>query len=392
MAGGTVIGREGRRLGLALGAALVALLAALATGGSARAGLLDFNLVDIGNFNSPVHVDDAPGAEGLLFVVQQRGTIKVLDDEVKKKTPFLDIRDIVQAGGEEGLLSVAFHPDYDTNRRFYVYYTNHQGDIRIDQFKRRAADPLRASVRSRKKVIKVDHDQASNHNGGQVQFGPDGYLYLATGDGGPQQDPEDDAQDTDSLLGKILRIDPLGQGGYDVPADNPYVGVAGADEIFALGLRNPWRFSFDSMTGALTVGDVGGTAYEEVDYVADGGLGANFGWNDYEGFAETAFGIGDNASPHTEPIAVFSHGAPDNFCAIAGGYVVRDPGLPALTGQYVLGDLCANEIRAIQVPSGAEGTDIGVSGNDVVAFGEGEDAQIYVVDLGGDVFRLEQVN
>jgi glucose/arabinose dehydrogenase len=396
MTGGTVIGREGRRLGLSAAAGLVALLAGLAFADPARAGD-GFSLVDIGNFNSPVHVDDAPGADGLLFVVEQGGTIRVLDDEDEAGKPFLNIRDIVRSaadpegGGEEGLLSVAFHPNYDSNRRFYVYFTNNHGDIRIDQFKRRASQRKRASRNSRTKVIKIDHDQASNHNGGQLQFGPDGFLYASVGDGGPQQDPENDAQEPGSLLGKLLRIDPRGGGGYDVPADNPYVGMAGADEIFALGLRNPWRFSFDSETGALTLGDVGGTAFEEVDYVAGGGLGANFGWNDYEGLTETPFGIGPNATPHTAPIAAFEsvHTGGD-FCAIAGGYVVRDPGLSELTGQYVFSDVCANEVRAIQVPSGADGTVLGVSGSSIVSFGEGEGGQIYVVDLAGDVFRLEQ--
>jgi Glucose / Sorbosone dehydrogenase len=392
MTGGTVIGREGRRLGLAMAAGLVAGLWALASGGPARAGTASFDLVDIGNFDSPVHVDDAPGATGHLYVVEQDGTIEVLVNEVQESEPFLDIQDIVASGGEEGLLSVAFHPDYAENRRFYVYYTTNGHDIRIDQFRRRAADPLSAGVGSRRKVIKIDHDQADNHNGGQVQFGPDGYLYAGIGDGGPQGDPENDAQrKRKNLLGKLIRIDPLPQGGYESPPDNPYVGEPGRNEIAALGLRNPWRFSFDSLTGALTIGDVGGGAFEEVDYVADG-VGANFGWNDYEGFMETSFGIGANANPRTEPIAVFGHGDGDNFCAIAGGYVVRDPGLPDLAGQYILSDLCQSEIRALQIPSGSDGTDVGVSGSSVVAFGEGEGNQIYVVDLAGDVFRLEQLN
>ncbi len=391
MAGGTVISTQGRRLALSAGAALLALLCWLGAGASARAGTFSFALVDIGNFHDPVHVDNAPGADGLLFVVSQSGKIRVLQDEEKVRVPFLDIRDKVQFGGEEGMLSVAFDPDYDTNRRFYVYYVNNQGDIRIDQFKRKASDPLQAAPRSQKKVIKITHDQASNHNGGQLQFGPDGYLYAGIGDGGSQQDPEDDAQDIDSLLGKLLRIDPLPQGGYTAPASNPYATGAGADEIFAIGLRNPWRFSFDSVNGALTIGDVGGSALEEIDYVTgpDAGLGANFGWNDFEGFDETAFGIGANASPHTEPIADFTHGDPDNFCSIAGGYVVHDPGLPAIEGSYVFSDLCANEIFVAGVPSGTS-SELGVSTGSPVSFGEGENGQIYVVDLGGDVFRLEQ--
>jgi glucose/arabinose dehydrogenase len=353
-----------------------------------------FDLVEVGNFNSPVHADDAPGADGLLFVVEQGGKIRVLRDEKKVKKPFLDITDIVRSGGEEGLLSVAFHPGYDDNRRFYVFYTNSKGDIRIDQFKRKQSGRLRASRASRARVIKIEHDQAANHNGGQLQFGPDGYLYAGIGDGGPQGDPEDDAQDPANLLGKLIRIDPLGRGGYDVPAGNPYAdnGDPGADEIFSIGLRNPWRFSFDSVTGAITIGDVGGRDWEELDYVsgADPGLGANFGWNDYEGFTETSFGTPPNASPHTEPIAAFSHDAPDNFNAITGGYVVNDPGLPALTGQYLFADYFIGEVRAVQVPSGADGTEVGVSASSIASFAEGEGNQIYVISRNGPVLRLEQ--
>ncbi len=393
MTGGTVIGRERRRLALGAAVAALAVVAALATGGPARAGAGGGSaLVDIGDFDSPVFVDDAPGAPGHLYVVEQGGTIEVLVSEAQEAEPFLDIADIVASGGEEGLLSVAFDPDYESNRLFYVYYTTNSHDIRIDRFRRRADDPLSAGVGSRKKVIKIEHDQANNHNGGQLQFGPDGYLYAGIGDGGPQGDPENDAQKKKSLLGKLLRIDPLPQGGYDNPPDNPYVGVPGSDEIAARGLRNPWRFSFDSATGALLLADVGGGAQEEVDYDADQGIGENFGWNDYEGFAETAFGTGGNASPHHEPIADFSHGPPDNFNSITGGYVVHDPGLPALAGQYLFGDAYNGAVQALQIPSGAAGSSVGVSVGTLSSFGEGEGNQIYVVDLGGDVYRLEQVN
>jgi glucose/arabinose dehydrogenase len=386
-----VIGRErGRSLGVAV--ALLAALCWLAAGGSAKAGLATYELHRIGNFKNPVHVDNAPGANNLLFVVGQKGTIHVLKNEKKVKRPFLNIRDRVRFGGEEGLFSVAFHPGYAENRAFYVYYTNLAGDVQIDQFKRKKSRRAQASEGSRKRVIKIPHDQASNHNGGQLQFGPDGLLYAGIGDGGPQGDPENDAQSSDTLLGKLIRIQPALSGGYGIPDDNPFVGQEGEDEIFALGLRNPWRFSFDSETGALTIGDVGGSQFEEINYVPgpDAGLGANFGWNDYEGFAETQFGIGPNADPHTEPIADFSHDAPDDFCSIAGGYVVRDPGLPTLEGDYVFSDLCDNKIRAIEVPSGASIGGLGVSLDSPVGFGEGVDGQIYVADLTGPVYRLEE--
>jgi len=389
MAGGTVIGRQGRWLAGVVG--LLATGLTLMAGGQAEAGAPTFKLKSIGSFHDPVHVAEAPGADDLTFVVSQSGKIRVLQDEEKTKKPFLDIRDIVQSGGEEGLLSMAFDPEYDENRRFYVYFTNDGGDVEIDLFERRENNPLRADPSSREEIITVQHDQASNHNGGQLQFGPDDYLYAGIGDGGPQMDPEDDAQDIDSLLGKLIRIAPLSTGDYAVPGDNPYVGVSGADEIYALGLRNPWRFSFDSQNGALTIGDVGGGAREEIDYVAgpNAGLGANFGWNDYEGLVETAFGVGANASPHTEPIADFDHGD-DGFCAISGGYVVHDPGLPAIEGQYVFADLCDNRIRTLDVPAGDPGTNLKLKLGSPVSFGEGTNGQIYVADLGGGVYRLEQ--
>jgi len=356
-----------------------------AGGSSAAAGPGGYFLDDIGNFKSPIYVDDDGVNDDLLFVVEQAGKIRVLRDGNKLNKPFLDIRDFVRYGGEQGLLSVAFDSNYAANGRFYVYYVNNNGDIRIDQFIRKKA--TRAKASSRQKVILVPHTQAANHNGGQLQIGPDGDLYASIGDGGPQGDPENDAQDTGSLLGKILRISPLPDGGYDVPAGNPFVGIAGEDEIFALGLRNPWRFSFDAGNGALTVGDVGGSDWEEVDYEADGGLGSNFGWNDYEGMHQTSFGDPPLASPHSPPIHEYANDGAT--CAITGGYVVRDPDLPDLLGQYLFGDFCEAELRAIQIPGGAPGFDLGLGTASLSSFGEGVAGQIYVVSLDGDVFALE---
>jgi glucose/arabinose dehydrogenase len=385
---------------LAAAAVLAALtaLALSAASGSARAGSVAlYELDQVATFDAPVYADDDGVHPNLLFVVEQAGRIRVVRNGQKLDRPFLDIREKVQFGGEQGLLSVAFDPDYDDNRRFYVYYVNNGGDIRIDGFRARSGKPARAAAGSGKRVIKVDHDQAGNHNGGQLQFGPDGHLYAGTGDGGPQMDPENDAQDPASLLGKILRLDPLPGGGYDIPNDNPYVGEDGANEIFALGLRNPWRFSFDSVTGALTIGDVGGTDWEEIDYVASpgggepGGLGANFGWNDFEGTHLTDFGDPPLASPHTAPIAEFSHESPDNFCAIVGGYVVHDPELTSLQNEYIYSDLCNNSLQTVQVPTGAAGEDLGFDANGIVSFGEGWDGQIYTVSQNGPVSAIEPI-
>jgi len=372
-----------------LGAAFATTLA-LAGGSPARAGVsAGLELDHVASFDNPVYADDDGVHSNLLFVVEQPGRIRVVKDGDKKRRPFLDIRDVVQFGGEQGLLSVAFAPDYDESGLFYVYYVTNGGDIRIDQFER-GAKPTRADPASRAKVIKVDHDQASNHNGGQLQFGPDGLLYAGTGDGGPQMDPENDAQRTDSLLGKLLRIDPLPGGGYDVPGTNPYAGpTEGEDEIFALGLRNPWRFSFDSAGTALTIADVGGSDWEEIDYVADGGLGDNFGWHDYEGTHLTDFGEDPPTSTHTPPIAEFSHGNPDNFCSIIGGYVVHDSDLPTLAGQYLFSDLCNNGLRAVAVPSGTASPDLDLTADDIVSFGEGAGGQIYTVAISGEVSALE---
>jgi glucose/arabinose dehydrogenase len=399
--GGTKASQESSaRRSIAAAAALAALatLTLIAASGSARAGLAAYELDPIASFDTPVFAEDDGVHPNLLFVVEQPGRIKVVRNGEKREKPFLDISELVQFGGEQGLLSMAFDPNYESNRRFYVYYVTNGGDIRIDRFKVKPGKPTRADADSRKRVIKIDHGQADNHNGGQLQIGPDGYLYAGIGDGGPQGDPEDDAQRIDSLLGKILRIDPMRRGGYEVPADNPYVGEAGADEIFALGVRNPWRFSFDSATGALTVGDVGGGDWEEIDYLASpgagepGGLGANFGWNDYEGTHETSFGDPPLASPHAPPIAEFSHDGPDNFCSIIGGYVVRDPDLLSLGGQYIYSDLCDDTLRLVQIPSGADGDVLGLEANGIVSFGEGADGQIYTVSQNGPVSALEPIS
>jgi hypothetical protein len=378
--------------------ALAALTALSLITSPGRAGTsTGYALVPIANFDTPVFAEDDGVHPELLFVVEQPGQIKVVENGEKLSQPFLDIRDEVRFGGEQGLLSVAFDPGYATNRRFYVYYVTNGGDIRIDRFKVKESDTTPSSESSRKRVIKIDHDQADNHNGGQLQFGPDGYLYAGIGDGGPQGDPENDAQRKNSLLGKVLRIDPRRRGGYDVPPDNPFVGVRGKDEIFALGVRNPWRFSFDSATGALTMGEVGGSSWEEIDYVASpgagepGGLGANFGWNDFEATHETDFGDPPVATPHTGPIAEFSHGDPDDFCSIIGGYVVHDPGLD-FQGQYIYSDLCDNTLRLAQIPSGADGATLGLEAGGIVSFGEGADGQIYTVSNNGPVSALEPIS
>ncbi len=375
-------------LGAALGA--LALGAGITGAGDrAHAGAGSLELRRVGDFALPVHVEDAPGKRKLLFVVEQRGTIAVLRKGRELAKPFLDIRDRVRAANEEGLLSIAFDPGYRRNHRFYVYYVNSAGDIQVDGFKHKRGKPTRASERTRRTVIVIGHPGEANHNGGQLQFGPDGLLYLGTGDGGGGGDPGENAQDPESLLGKLLRIAPRGGGGYDSPSSNPFAAGPGRDEVFALGLRNPWRFSFDRANGHLTIGDVGQGSWEEIDHLpAAAAAGANFGWDNLEGnhpFEDP----GTAPAGYRPPIHEYSGGA-----SVIAGYVVRDPGLPALAGRLVYADLALGRIRSLD-PDAADpsATDAptGLAVDQPSSFGEGPGGKIYVSSLGdGAVYRIIQ--
>jgi glucose/arabinose dehydrogenase len=356
-----------------------------------------------GTFSAPVYVASPPGNTHLVFVVEQNGRIEAVRDGQKLANPFLDVRDLVSTGGgEQGLLSMAFDPGYGSNRRFYVYYTNQDCtpggacNIEVDSFLRSTASSVRASAASRRRVIEITHDQAPNHNGGQLQFGPDGDLYLAPGDGGTQGDPENDAQLKGRLLGKLLRIKPRANGGYDVPADNPYAGVAGRDEIYARGLRNPFRFSFDSANGDLWVADVGWSTWEEIDHAtaAQAG-GANFGWHVYEGpdpCAACGFAGGTPPPPdYVAPVHWYSHRNtdPEHGSVIIGGYVAHDPALPsALDGDYIYTDNAVGDLRAYD-PGTDTMTGLGVTVSFPSSFGVDASDHLYVCSLGdGRVYRL----
>jgi glucose/arabinose dehydrogenase len=345
----------------------------------------------LGDFDSPVHVDNAPGSKRMLFVVEQGGTIRILRGNDTLGNPFLDIRDRVEAGGEEGLLSVAFPPDYEQSGRFYAYYTVRGGDVnRVSEFRRStatAADPA-----SERPVIQFSHPTFGNHNGGQLQFGPDGRLYIATGDGGGGGDPDGNGQNVNSLLGKLLRIDPrsASAGAYGIPAGNPFAGpTAGLDEIYALGLRNPWRFSFDRKTDRIAIADVGQGSWEEVNFTSPSRLaGANFGWDAFEGTHR--FEAATPApSGHQPPIFEYENGGEN--CAVVGGYVVRDRKLRSLNGRYVYADLCAGELRSF-VP-GLDGARkdraVGHTVPSPTSFGEGARGKIYVASHGGRVWKLK---
>jgi glucose/arabinose dehydrogenase len=351
-------------------------------------------LKQIGSFEAPVYVSGAPGFPKLLFVVEQTGRVIVLNGDRRLPRPFLDLRSAVGYGGEEGLLSIAFPPDYRESGRFYVYYTDKGGDIRVDEFSRRS--PVRAARGSRRAVIRIPHPVNANHNGGQLQFFGN-LLYLGTGDGGSGGDPSNNAQNRNVLLGKLLRIDPRASGDrpYSIPPSNPFVGRPGRDEIYSYGLRNPFRFSFDTVTAArprIAIGDVGQDQFEELDYATVGAAnGANFGWDAFEGFAPYTEFNGSTPDPGgtVKPIFAYRHSRGDS-CSIIGGYVVADRRLRSLFKRYVYADLCEGKLRSL-VPHLKRASDdhpLGLSVESPSSFGEDERGRIYVCSLAGPVYRL----
>lgn len=349
----------------------------------------------IGDFDSPTYVSGAPGFPKLLFVVEQPGTVQIIRDGHKLGHPFLDIRGLVgDDGGERGLLSIAFPPDYGESGRFYVYYTDGSGNIRVEEFQRRGS--TRAAPSSRRTVIEIPHSVNANHNGGQLQFLGD-LLYLGTGDGGSGGDPPNNAQNKESLLGKLLRIDPRAGGGqpYSIPADNPFVGKAGRDEIYSYGLRNPFRFSFDSSGAAtrIAIADVGQNRFEELDYTTVAGAGgANFGWDAFEGF--TPYSEENSGTPDPsgtiKPIMAYSHSRDGGSCSIIGGYVVGGGGPPSLRGRYVYTDFCSGQLRSLvpHLHRASGDRRLGLDVTSPTSFGEDGQGRIYVCSQAGGVYRL----
>jgi glucose/arabinose dehydrogenase len=347
-------------------------------------------LLRLGRFDQPTYLT-APRGNSRRFVVERPGTIRVLKGHRVLPTPFLDIRDRVTTGGESGLLSMAFARDYRTSRRFWVYYTDQQGFIQIDQFRASASNPNRADPSSRRSVLRVPHHRF-NHKGGQLQVGPDGMLYAGFGDGGAGGDPDENAQNLGRMLGKIIRIDPRPNGGYSIPPDNPFRNRSGAlPEIYAYGVRNPWRFSFDRRTGAFTLGDVGQDEIEEIDFIParSGGRqprgGYNFGWDSFEGRNRYESGP---APGHIPPVLQRTHS--QGYCSITGGYVLRDRSLGrGWTGRYVFGDYCDGTLRLSRLrrPSARyHATSQKVPG--LVSFGEDGRGRVYAVSLNGPVYRI----
>lgn len=356
----------------------------------ARAQLLtDITLETVvTGLNSPVYVTNAGDGSRRLFIVEQPGRIKVLQPGSSSPTGFLDITSKVLAGGERGLLGLAFHPQFESNRRFFVNYTRRpDGATVIAEYRASATNP---DVAEAAEIVLLTFAQPfANHNGGMLEVGRDGYLYIGTGDGGSANDPGNRAQNLNELLGKILRIDVDHSSGavpYSSPADNPFFGpTTGRDEIFAFGLRNPWRFSFDRITGELYAGDVGQGAREEIDIITNGG---NYGWRVFEGNRCTNNDPGlCTAGAFTDPIAQYKHSG--GRCSITGGYVYRGSKSSLPFGAYVYADFCTGEIFLLQegTQSLLMDTALGVS-----SFGEDEDGEIYVVGIGGTVQRFNNPN
>jgi glucose/arabinose dehydrogenase len=379
---------------------------------SASAGV---KATPVGDFNAPTYMAAPPGDTQRLFVVQQGGQIGLVKDGIVEQTPFLDISSEVHyVGGEQGLLSMAFAPDYAMSRRFYVYYTDKHCpkppgcDERVSEF---TADPSGDTASSPEHVLlTIPHPNEDNHNGGQLQFGPDGDLYISVGDGGGGDDTEHNAQNKDTLLGKLLRIAP-GSMSYSIPAGNPFSGSEcssgpsggpACPEIWAYGLRNPWRFSFDSATGDLVIGDVGQDRDEEIDFAHPGqNVGANYGWPCYEGFELNANGgSSGECSPLPAPVVapVLSYPHPDNclgqpFCGdgIIGGYVMHDPTLPSLNGCYVFGDLSNPDLQVVGLgqPLAVGQVALGPEVPNLSSFGVDASGHLYAADITGTVYRLE---
>jgi glucose/arabinose dehydrogenase len=428
-------------------AAVAAIVGLSSRDDEARVGPRVLALEKVGRFDQPVHLAQPPGTGSPLFVVERHGTVRAIADGQVRRKPFLDLRRQVKhqgKGGEQGLLAIAFPPDYGESGLFYVSYTDRRDALRIVEFRRREGDELRADPRSARLVLRIPQP-TPKHHGGMLVFGSDKNLYIGSGDGGPSGDPRDVGQSKGTLLGKILRIDPrrgfrpgtvappakkpkrsgkgpagkgseeredgAGQGKkggkpaprasrkpppYTIPGDNPLVGRPGRDEIFAYGLRNPWRFSFDRAEDRIAIADVGDIRFEEINILPIGkARGANFGWSDYEGDAPLKGRI--PRSRTVRPTFVYPHGR--RRCAVTGGYVVRDPRLSGIkgreiVGRYVFGDFCAQRIYAFRPRSDKVGKErkLRFELPGVTSFAEDRSGRIYVLTYGvsgrGVVYRM----
>jgi len=330
----------------------------------------------------------APAGDDRLFVVEQPGRVRIIRPGTLLPQPFLDITARVSSGGERGLLSIAFHPRYATNGYVYVSYTDLAGDSRIERYSvsptnRDAADPSSAQL-----VLSVAQPYA-NHNGGLILFGPDGMLYVGLGDGGSGGDPHNNGQSTATLLGKLLRLDVDGGVPYAIPAGNPFIDQAGArGEIWALGLRNPWRFAFDRVSGLLYVADVGQNRWEEINVVSSNRPGVNYGWRVLEG-SECYGALTCNSQGLERPVVEYSHA---EGCSVTGGAVYRGSLIPGIVGHYFYSDYCTGFLRSFRYANGQvvdrREWNVGQLGS-VLSFGDDVAGELYVLSANGRVYRLE---
>jgi glucose/arabinose dehydrogenase len=358
---------------------------------------LDFQLV-MANVTNPVYITHAGDDSGRLFIVEQTGRIKIFDGTNLLATPFLDIANQVLFSGEQGLLSVAFHPGFKTNGYFYVYFTIPPGATSNVVVRFQASPPGANTVNTNtaQTVLRISHPGQSNHNGGQMQFGPDGYLYIGTGDGGSGCDPPNNAQNLGSLLGKLLRIDVNSfSTNYTIPPSNPFVATVGArPEIWAYGLRNPWRFSFDRLTGDLWIGDVGQgptNPHEEVDFQPASSIGGeNYGWRLYEGFGTNTCSVTFSNVPSVLPILDYDHSS--GRCAIMGGFRYRGTKIPPLAGTYFYADECGGQIYSIATNTAGTwaNTITNNTGLTITTFGEDQAGELYFsrYATAGAIYRI----
>ncbi|GHJ34578.1 sorbosone dehydrogenase family protein [Streptomyces sp. TS71-3] len=322
-----------------------------------------------------------PGPGDTVWIAERAGTVRVLGDQGLGE-PVLDISGETTTDGERGLLGIAFDHDF---AHFYISFTNLEGTSTLDEF---AVQDGKIQPETRRTVL-TQTQPFENHNGGDITFGPDGYLYIGLGDGGSGGDPQKNGQNLGTLLGKLLRIDPSGAKPYAIPADNPFVGDPNAKgEIWAYGLRNPWRFSFDAGTGDLLIGDVGQDAWEEIDWAPAGSKGGeNYGWSQMEG--THPFRGGTEPANHVPPIHEYDRTGLG--CSVTGGYVYRGDAIPDLKGQYLFSDYCDGTIRTLKIEDGkvtGEG-DLGVSGGEVISFVQDGHGELYTLDLGGSISRID---
>ena len=384
--------RSSRRRLLALAGAtvLLASMAAWQAGGAAAAANVVLTPV-VGGLDAPVYLTSARDGTGRLFVVEQTGKIKIIQGSSVVGT-FLDVGSEISHGSEQGLLGLAFHPQFKTNGLFFVNFTRANGDTVVNRYRVSGTNPNVALRSSALRIITIGQPY-DNHNGGTLQFGPDGYLYIGMGDGGSGGDPGNRAQDVTTLLGKMLRIDINGSVGsrhYRIPSSNPYVGRHGRNEIWARGLRNPWKYSFDRTTGTLWIGDVGQNRYEEIDRSGGNapGRGVNYGWRVLEGRHCFKPASGCNRTGKTMPVVEYSH---SEGCSVTGGYAYRGSNVPALFGRYVFADYCSGTIWSIPRKPGSSATKSLVlnTSMNISSFGESASNELYVVDRGGTIYRFD---